>query len=434
MDLYSEFEWRGLVYDASEGAREALSREKVTAYIGFDPTASSLHVGSLLQILALARLRHFGHSVVALIGGGTGLIGDPSGKAGERSLQDEKLVKSNTIAVSKQLRAILTSASRRMPRRKTSARIPFGKLRFADNAKWLRELTAVNFMREVGKHFTVNSMLSKESVRRRLEVGEGISYTEFSYLLLQAYDYLELHKLHECSLQLGGSDQWGNITAGMDLIRRVRNAKAHGLVLPLVMTASGSKFGKTEAGTVWLDSDRTTPYEFYQFWLNADDRDAVKYLKFFTFLSRERIAELEAASGLEPEKRIAQRELAQQLTGLVHGADAVREAESAARVLFGGDISGLSVDQLLRVFPSVPSSTTPSVATGWPIAELLVSSRVTASKGEATRLIRNGGIYLNGHRVTDERLCLRPDDAVEGQLFVVRKGKRDHFLIRIAGA
>ena len=434
MDLYSEFEWRGLVYDASEGAREALSREKVTAYIGFDPTASSLHVGSLLQILALARLRHFGHSVVALIGGGTGLIGDPSGKAGERSSQDEKLVKSNTIAVSKQLRAILTSASRRMPRRKTSARIPFGKLRFADNAKWLRELTAVNFMREVGKHFTVNSMLSKESVRRRLEVGEGISYTEFSYLLLQAYDYLELHKLHECSLQLGGSDQWGNITAGMDLIRRVRNAKAHGLVLPLVMTASGSKFGKTEAGTVWLDSDRTTPYEFYQFWLNADDRDAVKYLKFFTFLSRERIAELEAASGLEPEKRIAQRELAQQLTGLVHGADAVREAESAARVLFGGDISGLSVDQLLRVFPSVPSSTTPSVATGWPIAELLVSSRVTASKGEATRLIRNGGIYLNGHRVTDERLCLRPDDAVEGQLFVVRKGKRDHFLIRIAGA
>ena len=434
MDLYSEWEWRGLVYDASEGAREALSREKVTAYIGFDPTASSLHVGSLLQILALARLRHFGHSVVALIGGGTGLIGDPSGKAGERSLQDEKLVKSNTIAVSKQLRAILTSASRRMPRRKTSARIPFGKLRFADNAKWLRELTAVNFMREVGKHFTVNSMLSKESVRRRLEVGEGISYTEFSYLLLQAYDYLELHKLHECSLQLGGSDQWGNITAGMDLIRRVRNAKAHGLVLPLVMTASGSKFGKTEAGTVWLDSDRTTPYEFYQFWLNADDRDAVKYLKFFTFLSRERIAELEAASGLEPEKRIAQRELAQQLTGLVHGADAVREAESAARVLFGGDISGLSVDQLLRVFPSVPSSTTPSVATGWPIAELLVSSRVTASKGEATRLIRNGGIYLNGHRVTDERLCLRPDDAVEGQLFVVRKGKRDHFLIRIAGA
>ena len=434
MDLYSEFEWRGLVYDASEGAREVLARDRVTAYIGFDPTASSLHVGSLLQILALARLRHFGHSVVALVGGGTGLIGDPSGKADERSLLDEKLVQSNAAAVAKQLRTILTSASRRMPRRKTSARIPFGKLSFADNAKWLKTLTAVEFMRDVGKHFTVNSMLSKESVKRRIDGLDGISYTEFSYLLLQAYDFLELNKGYECTFQLGGSDQWGNITAGMDLIRRMKNAKAHGLVLPLVMTASGTKFGKTEAGTVWLDSSLTRPYDFYQFWLNTEDRDAVKYLKFFTFLSREQIAGLEVNTAQEPECRHAQRALARRVTGLVHGADAVREAESAARVLFSGDISGLSVEQLLRVFPSVPSSTMPFVAAGWPIGELLVSSRVTASKGEATRLIRNGGIYVNGRRVTDEKLRLRPDDAVEGQLFVVRKGKRDNFLIRITQA
>jgi len=431
MDLYSEFEWRGLVYDASEGAREALAREKVTAYIGFDPTASSLHVGSLLQILALARLRRLGHSVVALVGGGTGLIGDPSGKTGERSLMDREHVQANARAVRLQLEKVLGSARGQTKLARTPPRTSQGKLRFADNTRWLAKLTAVQFMRDVGKHFTVNSMLSKESVKRRVESKDGISYTEFSYLLLQAYDFLELHRQYKCTFQLGGSDQWGNITAGMDLIRRVRNAKAHALVLPLVMTAAGSKFGKTEEGTVWLDPNLTRPYDFYQFWLNTDDRDAIKYLKFFTFLSQDRIGDFEVAIAREPEGRHAQRELAQQVTGLVHGEDAVREAESAASVLFGGDISGLSVDQLLRVFPSVPSSTMPFVAAGWPIPELLVSSRVTASKGEATRLIRNGGIYVNGRRVTDEKQRLRPEDAVEGQLFVVRKGKRDNFLIRI---
>ena len=430
MDLYSELEWRGLVYGASEGAQEVL-REKVTAYIGFDPTASSLHVGSLLPILALARLRHFGHSVVALVGGGTGLIGDPSGKVGERLLLDDEQVQANTVAVRKQLRAVVASADRQIRLQKTAVGIRPGTLRFVDNATWLRKLTAIQFMRDVGKHFTVNSILSKESVKRRLEGQEGISYTEFSYLLLQAYDFLELNKRYKCSLQLGGSDQWGNITAGMDLIRRVRNVKAHGLVLPLVEAASGTKFGKTEAGTIWLDPELTRPYEFYQFWLHTEDRDAVKYLKFFTYLPQEQIAELEAATAREPERRLGQRELAQQVTGLVHGKAAVREAEAAAQTLFSGDISAMSVSQLLQVFPNVPSSTTAFASDGWPIVELLASSRVTPSKGEATRLIRSGGIYVNGRRITDEKLRLRPDDAVEGQLFVVRKGKRDNFLIRI---
>lgn len=431
MDLYSELEWRGLVYGASEGVPEVLAREKVTAYIGFDPSASSLHVGSLLPILALARLRRFGHSVIALVGGGTGLIGDPSGKAGERVLMGHEQTQANAVAVRKQLRAILASAGRQMRRQKTEVGIRPGTLRFVDNVRWLGKLTAISFMRDVGKYFTVNSMLSKESVKRRLEGQEGISYTEFSYLLLQAYDFLELNKLYKCSLQLGGSDQWGNITAGMDLIRRVRNAKAHGLVLPLVTTASGSKFGKTEAGTIWLDPYRTTPYEFFQFWLNVDDGDAVKYLKFLTCLSQERIAELDAATEREPERRHAQRELAQQVTGLVHGEAAVREVEAAAQTLFSGDILAMSVSQLLQVFPNVPSSTMAFASDGWPIVELLASSRVTPSKGEATRLIRSGGIYVNGHRITDEKLRLRPNDAVEGQLFVVRKGKRDNFLIRI---
>ena len=431
MNLYSELEWRGLVYEASEGVQEVLAREKVTAYIGFDPTAPSLHVGSLLQILALARLRRFGHSVVALVGGGTGLIGDPSGKAGERLLLDHKRVQQNALAVREQLSAILASASRQMRLQKTMAGIRQGKLRFVDNARWLRKTTAIQFMRDVGKHFTVNSMLSKESVKRRLDGREGISYTEFSYLLLQAYDFLELNKRYKCSLQLGGSDQWGNITAGMDLVRRVTNAKTHGLVLPLVTTSSGTKFGKTEAGTIWLDPKLTRPYEFYQFWLNTDDRDAVKYLKFFTYLPQEQIAELDAATAREPERRHAQREVARQVTSLVHGEAAVRDAEAAAKTLFSGDLASMSVSQLLQVFPNVPSATTAFASDGWPVVELLALSRVTRSKGEATRLIRSGGIYVNGHRIIDEKLRLRPDDAVEGQLFVVRKGKRDNFLIRI---
>ena len=419
MDLYSELEWRGLVYDETEGLRDVLGREKVTAYSGFDPTAPSLHVGHLLPILALVRLQRFGHSPIALVGGGTGLIGDPSFKADERALLTFDQVEANVLGIRSQITRFLDFEIKTNP------------ARLIDNGEWLTKLGAIEFMRYVGKHFTVNAMMAKESVKRRVESQDGISYTEFSYPLLQSYDFLVLYDRFDCTLQVGGSDQWGNITAGMDLIRRVRGAKARGLVLPLLMTASGAKFGKTEAGTIWLDPELTRPYEFYQFWLNADDRDAVKYLKFFTYLPQERIAELDAATAREPERRLAQRELAQQVTSLVHGEAAVRDAEAAAQTLFSGDIAGMSVSQLLQVFPNVPSATTAFASDGWPIVELLASSRVTPSKGEATRLIRSGGIYVNNRRITDEKLRLRPEDAVEGELFVVRKGKRDNFLIRI---
>jgi tyrosyl-tRNA synthetase len=300
-----------------------------------------------------------------------------------------------------------------------------------NNAEWLTELGAIEFMRDVGKHFSVNAMLTKDSVRRRIESEEGITYTEFSYSLLQAYDFLVLYDRSNCTLRMGGSDQWGNITAGMDLIRRLRGAKAYGLVLPLVTTSSGTKFGKTEAGTVWLDPELTSPYEFYQFWFNTDDRDAVRYLKFFTFLDASRIAELEAATVREPEKRHAQLELARQVTALVHGDAAVRDAEAASRKLFGANVASMSVDELLQVFPNVPSSTTAYVAEGWPIVEFLSAAGIASSKSDATRLIRGGGIYVNDRRVTDEKLRLRPDEAIEGQLFVVRKGKRDNYLVRI---
>ena len=419
MDLYGELEWRGLVYDATEGLRDVLARERLTGYIGFDPTASSLHVGSLLVMIALAHMQRHGHPPIALVGGGTGLIGDPSGKSAERTLLSVEQVEANVAGIRAQLARFLDFDNVETP------------ARLVNNAEWLTKLGAIEFMRDVGKHFTVNAMLAKESVKRRIEGDTGISYTEFSYALLQAYDYLELYDRAGCTLQLGGSDQWGNITAGMDLIRRVRGAKAHGLVLPLITTASGTKFGKTEAGTIWLDPGLTKPYEFYQYWLNTDDRDAVRYLKFFTFLPQDRVRELEETTAREPERRHAQRALAREVTTLVHGADAVREAEAAAQKLFSGDIAAMSIAELLQVFPNVPSSDAPYTADGWPVVDLLSTAGVTSSKSEATRLIRSGGIYINSRRVTDEKERVKPDQAIEGQLFVVRKGKRDNFLIRI---
>jgi tyrosyl-tRNA synthetase len=419
MDLYGELEWRGLVYGATEGVRDVLAREKVTGYIGFDPTAPSLHVGSLLVITALAHMQRCGHSPIALLGGGTGLIGDPSGKTVERQLLTVEEVEANVEAIRGQFARFLDFESTAAP------------ARLVNNAEWLTKLGAVEFMRDVGKYFSVNAMLAKESVKRRIESEEGITYTEFSYSLLQAYDYLVLYDRFACTLQMGGSDQWGNITAGMDLVRRVRGAKAHGVVLPLITTASGTKFGKTEAGTVWLDPRLTTPYEFYQFWLNADDRDAVKYLKFFTFLTEERIADVAAASEREPEKRHAQRELAREVTRTVHGGDAVREAEASSQKLFSGDVNRMSAAELLQVFSNVPSSEVQLPDGSMAVVELLSSTGVTGSKGEATRLIRGGGISINDRRITDERERVRADQAIAGQFFLVRKGKRDNFLIRI---
>jgi tyrosyl-tRNA synthetase len=419
MDLYSELEWRGLVYDGTEGVRDVLAREKVTGYIGFDPTARSLHVGSLLVMIALAHMQRHGHSPIAVVGGGTGLIGDPSGKTVARQLLTAAQVDANVEGIRGQLARFLDFETTTAP------------ARLVNNAEWLTKLSAIDFMRDVGKHFTVNAMLAKESVKRRIESEDGITYTEFSYSLLQAYDFVELYDRFGCTLQMGGSDQWGNIVAGMDLIRRVRGGKAHGIVLPLITTAAGTKFGKTEAGTVWLDPELTKPYEFYQFWLNVDDRDAIRYLKFFTFFDRSRIEELEAASAREPEKRHAQRALAGEVTRVVHGEAAVRSAESASARLFSGDLRSMSVGELLEVFANVPSATIDSRPDGWRVVNLLTEVGVTASNSEATRLIRSGGIYINERRVTDEKEQLSPDEAIEGQLFVVRKGKKENFVVRV---
>jgi tyrosyl-tRNA synthetase len=419
MDLYDELAWRGMVYDTTEGLREVIARERLTAYIGFDPTAASLHVGSLLPVMALARLQRCGHTPIGLVGGGTGLIGDPSGKSAERTLMTVEQVDSNVAGIRAQLSRFLDFDAIGNP------------AQLVNNADWLTRLSAMEFLRDVGKYFTVNAMLAKESVKRRIEGEDGISYTEFSYSLLQAYDFLVLHERFGCTLQLGGSDQWGNIVAGIDLIRRVRGAKAHGLVMPLLTTASGAKFGKTEGGAVWLDAALTSPYEFYQFWFNADDRDAVRYLKFFTFLDREAIAALEATNASEPEKRHAQRELAREVTRLVHGTAAVAEAESAAEKLFRGDLSAMPVADLLQIFANVPSCDLPSTDAGWTIPELLTTAGVASSRSEAVRLIKGGGISLNGTRVTNEKERVTSAQALEGSVFVIRKGKKDNFLIRV---
>jgi len=423
MDLFGELEWRGLVYDATEGLRDLIAREKLTTYIGFDPTAASLHVGNLLPMVTLARLQRTGHPPIAVVGGGTGMIGDPSGKATERTLLTVEQVEKNVEGIRGQLARFLDFNDTTTP------------ARLVNNAEWLTKLSAIEFMRDVGKYFTVNYMLAKESVKRRSESDEGISYTEFSYLLLQSYDFLVLHDRFNCTMQMGGSDQWGNITAGVDLIRRLRGAKGHGLVMPLITTASGAKFGKTEAGAVWLDANLTSPFRFYQFWLNTEDGDAGRYLRYFTFLDRGAIESLEAEARTSPESRVAQRSLAREVTRMVHGEEHVARAERASSVLFGEDLSSLPADDVLSVFDDVPSSTLSAERLGGDgvaVTELLASSGLAASKGEATRLIKGGGVYVNNRRVTDERARLQLSQAIDGRLFVLRKGAKQNHVVKIS--
>src|SRR6187401_2015374 len=343
MGLYEELEWRGMVSEKTEGLREALAAGTITAYIGFDPTADSLHVGSLLTMMGLARLQRFGHSPIAIVGGGTGMIGDPKPNQ-ERPLLSREDIERNVAGIQPQLARLLDFDSTTNP------------ARIVNNADWLASFDLLGFLRDTGKYFTVNYLLQKEAVHRRLESEDGISYTEFSYPLLQARDFLELFDRYNCTLQMGGSDQWGNITAGIDLVRKLRAKRVHGLVWPLMTTASGTKFGKTEAGTVWLDPARTSPFRFYQFWLNTDDRDVVRYLKVFTFLPREEVDALERASAEHPERREAQRALARAVTAFVHGDDQVQRADRAAQVLFGEDIRSASVEDVLTVFDDAPST------------------------------------------------------------------------------
>jgi tyrosyl-tRNA synthetase len=426
-NVFDEFIWRGMVYDATEGLAELLAAQSVTVYIGFDPTASSLHVGSLLPVMALARLQRFGHAPIAIVGGGTGMIGDPSGKSQERALLSNEQIEANLAGIRMQLERFLEFE----PRVGTTK-----PARIVNNADWLGNIDLLSFLRDAGKHFTVNYMLQKESVNRRLESAEGISFTEFSYLLLQAYDFLQLFDRFGCTVQMGGSDQWGNITAGIDLIRKLRAKKAHGLVMPLVATASGVKFGKTEAGTIWLDPVRTSPFKFYQFWLNTDDRDVAAYLKYFTFLERSVVGALEEASRAAPEKREAQRVLARELTAVVHGDEHVARAERASSVLFEEDIASLDADDVLAVFEDVPSSEVPSgtfEANGWGIVDLLADTRVklAPSKSEARRLVQSGGVYVNNRRVSDPQARVTREQAIGGRLFVIRKGQKQNHLVRL---
>ena len=422
MNIFDELKWRGLVYDATDGVDRYLAENQVTLYIGFDPTASSLHVGNLLQILVLARMQRAGHRPIGLVGGGTGLIGDPSGKTAERQLLTREQVAENIACLRRQLEPLLDFDAG-----DNSALL-------VDNGDWLCSLGLIDFLRDTGKYFTVNYMLAKESVKRRLESEDGLSYTEFSYLLMQSYDYLTLFDRHGCTLQMGASDQWGNITAGCELIRKLRRKKAHGLVTPLVTSASGVKFGKTESGAVWLDPEQTSPYRFYQFWLNASDQDAVPYLKYFTFLDEAEISEIAAAHDEAPQKRQAQRRLAQEVTTLVHGQTALDKAVRSSEILFGGTVDDFSSEDILEIFEDVPSVELDRdrfTADGLGLTELLTECGVTPSKGAAKRLIRDGGCYLNNRRESDERARVGLDRFLDGRVLIVRKGAKKYHLVQL---
>ena len=410
--LLEELSWRGMVYQHTDGLPDALATEQLSAYAGFDPTAPSLHIGSLVPVMGLVHLQRAGHRPIALVGGGTGLIGDPSGKTAERQLVSAEEIEKNSRALEKQLGRFLDFEG------KNGARM-------RDNATWLRPLKAVEFMRDVGKHFTVNYMLAKDSVQSRIE--GGISFTEFSYMLLQAYDFLELNRREGVTLQIGGSDQWGNITASLELIRRVEGKTAHALTMPLVTTASGSKFGKTEEGAVWLDSTRTSPYKFYQYWINVDDRDAGKYLRLFTLMSLQEIEALEKLITSAPEKREAQQALARDLTARVHGEDAARVAEEVSRVLFGkADPTSLTEPVLRALSEEVPFV---EAADAPGLLDALVTLKLAASKSAARRLVEQGGVYLNGQRAGADT-DLASAKPLAGRYHLLRKGARDYGLIR----
>jgi tyrosyl-tRNA synthetase len=424
--LFEEYRWRGMLHDATEGAEAAFAAAPQKAYVGFDPTAASLHVGHLLPIMGLVHLQRAGHTPIALVGGGTGLIGDPSGKTQERQLLTRAESAENARAVRDQLARFLEFDGVTNP------------AELVDNLEWLGRMQVLDFLRDVGKHFSVNVMLRRDTVRRRLEEdgGSGISYTEFSYLLLQSYDFLRLYEDRGCRFQFGGSDQWGNIVGGTDLIRRVVGGKAYGVTFPLITTTSGVKFGKTEAGAVWLDPERTSPYRFYQFWLRTEDADVGKYLRFFTLLGREEIEALEAEGAANPGGRAPQRALAEDVTRRVHGTEGLDRAQAASGALFGGELRGLGADEIADIFADVPSSELPAARLEggeMGIVPLLAEAAVTGSLGEGRRMVEQGGIYLNNERVTDPMRPVTRQDALGGQYLVIRKGKRSYALVRIVG-
>jgi tyrosyl-tRNA synthetase len=415
--LSEELQWRGLIHQVTDDdLLKLLDTESLTAYIGFDPTADSLHVGNLLQLCNLRRVQEAGHRPIALAGGGTGMIGDPGGKSEERNLLSADDLARNLAAIHGQLERFLDFSD--------------GRALLVNNGDWLWDVKLLDFLRDIGKHFTVNQMVGKESVKSRFEGREqGISYTEFSYMLLQAFDFLQLFDQHGCRLQLGGSDQWGNITMGVDLIRRLRGESSYGLTSPLVLKADGTKFGKSESGTVWLDAGKTSPYRFFQFFINSEDAVVGSYLRFFTWLSRSEIEALDAETAEHPERRAAQRALAREVTALVHGRDEADRAERAAAALFSEEIAALDESTLLDVFAEAPSADASS-ASAPTLVGALVATGLAKSNGEARRTVEQGGAYINNVQAREDRSLDPATDALHGRYVVLRKGKKSFALLR----
>ncbi|NHM30618.1 tyrosine--tRNA ligase [Neobacillus terrae] len=416
MELLEDLQWRGIVYQQTDedGIKETLANEKISLYCGVDPTADSMHIGHLLPFLTLRRFQQNGHRPIVLVGGATGLIGDPSGKSEERKLLTLETVQENVRGLQKQMEKIFSFTGE-------NAAI------MVNNYDWAGSMDIVTFLRDIGKNFGINYMLAKDTISSRLET--GISFTEFTYTILQAMDFLHLYENHQCRLQIGGSDQWGNITSGLELIRKLNpeGQKAFGLTIPLVTKADGTKFGKTEGGTVWLDPEKTSPYEFYQFWINTSDADVVKYLKFFTFLSKEEIEVLEKSVQEEPHLRKAQKALAEEMTRLMHGEESLDQAIKISAALFSGEVKDLTANEILQGFKDVPSY---EFAGEENLVDLLVAAKISPSKRQAREDITNGAVTVNGERITDSAYELNETDRVEGKFTIIRRGKKKYFLIK----
>lgn len=424
MNFVEELKWRGMLHDIMPGTEELLSKEIISGYIGFDPTADSLHVGHLMQIMTLVHFQRAGHRPIALVGGATGMIGDPSGKSEERNLLSEESLFHNQACVKNQLEKFLDFSAEKNP------------AEIVNNYDWFKDFSLLDFMRKVGKHLTVNYMMAKDSVKKRLET--GISYTEFTYQLIQGYDYYYLWKHKGAKLQLGGSDQWGNITSGTELIRRMEGGEAYAATTPLITKADGTKFGKTESGSVWLDPKKTSPYKFYQFWINTADEDAEKYIKIFTLKSREEIEALIEAHRAEPHLRKLQRALAEDITVRVHSAEDLRQVQEATEILFGKDtenkLSTLSEEMLLSVFEGVPQAVVPmeKFNQGVNILDLLsteTNNVIFPSKGEARKMLQGGGVAMNKEKITDLEMVVNGSPLLNGKYLLVQKGKKNYYLI-----
>lgn len=425
INFIEELKQRGMLHQVMPGAEELLNKEVTTAYVGIDPTADSLHIGHLVSVMMLRHLQRAGHRPIAVLGGATGMIGDPSMKSKERNLLDLDTLRHNQQAIAAQLERFLDFDTKSA----TGAKL-------LNNYDWMHEWSFLDFIRDIGKHITVNYMMAKDSVQRRLDgSAAGLSFTEFSYQLLQGYDFLHLYRTEGCKLQMGGSDQWGNITTGTELIRRIDQGDAFGITCPLITKADGGKFGKTESGNVWLDSRYTSPYSFYQFWINTGDDEAYRYIKIFTELGIDEIEALHKEHLEAPHKRLLQQRLAQEITTMVHGADAVEIAESAARILFGQDthaaLMALDEATLLEVMEGVPTYNVArsTIEAQTPVVDLLAESGVFASKGEVRKLITAGGLSINKEKVTDPQATVTPEMLVSGKYLLVQRGKKNYYLL-----